>query len=358
MPRNQATAGRKRPDPSSPLLEVENLSVEYGRRNRPVRVINNVSLTVHRGESLGLIGESGCGKSQTVLAILRLLPKGARITTGRVRFEGEDLLSLSARAMRRIRGPGMALVSQDALTALNPVMTIGTQMAEPLIHGEGLSKKAARDRCSELLDMVGIPGARARLASFPHELSGGMRQRVLIAMAISCEPKLLIADEPTTALDVTIQSQILTLIDRLRRDLGMALILISHDLGVVAGVTDRVGIMYAGGIVEIASTTSAFHRPLHPYTRALIDAIPRLDSPVQENLTPIPGLPPDPARPVPGCPFHPRCAEAIARCLDQKPSLEEGRDDQESHMVSCWVASGGRATPTAEASNALPVGRP
>jgi ABC-type dipeptide/oligopeptide/nickel transport system ATPase component len=236
-------------DPSvrapAPILEVSHLGVAYGRDARTVQVVHDVSLTVSPGEALGIVGESGCGKSQTMLAVLRLLPRGGRVSGGAVRFDGHDVLALSPRDVRGIRGHGLALISQDALTALNPAMTIGAQMAEPLIQYDGLSGADARKRCAELLDLVGIPGATSRLGSYPHELSGGMRQRALIAMAISANPKVLIADEPTTALDVTTQAQILQLIDRLRRNLGMALILITHDLGVVAGVTDRVAVTRA-----------------------------------------------------------------------------------------------------------------
>ncbi|WP_395446413.1 ABC transporter ATP-binding protein (plasmid) [Aminobacter sp. UC22_36] len=320
----------------SPVLEVSDLRVSYGSTQRPVHVVNDVSFVVGRGEALGIVGESGCGKSQTMLAVLGLLPSSGRISAGKVKFEGQDLASLSARQFRSIRGKGMALISQDALSALNPAMTVGTQMAEPMIHYDGMSRQAARTRCIELLDLVGIPGAAARLGAYPHELSGGMRQRVLIATAISGNPKVLIADEPTTALDVTIQAQILRLIDRLRRELGMALVIITHDLGVVAGVADQVAVMYAGRVVEAGSTDGIFSEPRHPYTRALLEAIPKLDEPADKRLTPIAGLPPDPRRPPSGCAFHPRCRLVQPACREQLPALE-AKDAGPGHLIRCSV---------------------
>ncbi|MDN2565075.1 ABC transporter ATP-binding protein [Aquibium sp. A9E412] len=339
----------RRSEPSRPVLEVENLRVSYGSAQRPIHVVNDVSFSVRPGEALGIVGESGCGKSQTMLAVLRLLSGSGRITAGRARFEGQDLAALSARQMRRIRGHGLALISQDALSALNPSMRIGAQMAEPLVRYDGMSRGDARKRCIELLEMVGIPGAATRLAAYPHELSGGMRQRVLIAMAISGNPKLLIADEPTTALDVTIQAQILRLIDRLRRELGMALVLITHDLGVVAGVSDTIAVMYAGRVVETAETDRLFETPRHPYTRALLDSIPKLDAPADRRLQPIAGLPPDPLRPLSGCPFHPRCSHAEPRCTDGLPALE-AKEPGSGHLIRCVIdpwraaAAGGRTS--------------
>jgi oligopeptide/dipeptide ABC transporter ATP-binding protein len=318
-----------------PALELRGISVAYGHGARAVQVLSDVSFSVDPGRAFGIVGESGCGKTQTVLAALRLLPAGGRITGGEVLMDGRNILDLPHHEMRRIRGRGLALISQDALTALNPAMTIGRQMAEPLILG-GMSREDARRRCVELLDLVGIPGAASRLASYPHELSGGMRQRSLIAMAISDNPRVLIADEPTTALDVTLQSQILRLIDRLRRDLGMALVLITHDLGVVAGVTDRVAVMYAGRIVETATTERLFARPRHPYTKALFEAIPKLDEPVARRLTPIAGLPPDARHPVAGCAYHPRCGSAREECRTDLPALAECRDDG-ARSLRCWV---------------------
>jgi peptide/nickel transport system ATP-binding protein len=315
------------------LLDVRQLSVAFG----DVEVVRDVNFSLRAGEALGIVGESGSSKTQTMLAVLRLLARGGRVTAGSVTFDGRELLTLSPEEMRQVRGRGIALVSQDALSALNPAMTVGMQMAEPLIFNEGMAEGPALTRCTELLDQVGIPGARARLDVYPHQLSGGMRQRVLIAMAISCRPRLLIADEPTTALDVTIQAQILQLIDRLRRELDMALVLISHDLGVVAGVADRVAIMYAGRIVETASAEELFARPVHPYASALLAAKPRLDRPADMALRPIPGLPPDPARPVGGCAFHPRCDHRIARCAEVLPPLEP--ISASSHLAACWRAA-------------------
>jgi peptide/nickel transport system ATP-binding protein len=340
--------------PPTALLDLRGLSVAYGAAEHPVHVVRDVSFALHAGEALGIVGESGSGKTQTMLAALRLLPRGGRVSAGSVKLDGRELLALPPEEMRPLRGRGLAFISQDALSALNPAMTVGAQMAEPLIFNEGMTEQAALACCTELLEQVGIPGAAARLASYPHQLSGGMRQRVLIAMAISCRPKVLIADEPTTALDVTIQAQILQLLDRLRRDLGMALVLISHDLGVVAGVADRVAIMYAGRIVEMAPAADVFGRPVHPYTSALLAAKPRMDRPADNALRPIPGLPPDPARPPAGCAFHPRCAYRVPRCVDEMPGLVTAGAD--GHVAACWRAGellGGAAAEVA----ALPENR-
>ncbi|MBL8701254.1 MAG: ABC transporter ATP-binding protein [Alphaproteobacteria bacterium] len=334
----------------APLLDVRDLVVSYGAAGRERRVVDQASLAVAPGESVGIVGESGCGKSQTMLAVQRLLPPGGRIAAARMSFAGLDLATLDAESMRRLRGTGIAYVSQDALSALNPVMTVSRQLAEPLIVEHGMGAAAARIRCLELLEQVGIPAAEARLASYPHQLSGGMRQRVLIAMAISCRPRLLIADEPTTALDVTVQAQIIELLDRLRRELEMALILISHDLGLVAGVTDRVAIMYAGKIVETASTAEVFARPAHPYTQALLAAIPRLDTSLGERLSPIPGLPPDAAHRPPGCSFQPRCTRAAARCAVDRPELKP--IDGAGHLARCWIP--GEPLPGSHVSTSAP----
>ena len=343
-------------DRPPPLLDVRDLSVTYGAPGQPVHVVRGVSFTLREGEALGIVGESGSGKTQTMLAALRLLPRGGRVSAGSVRLGGRDLLELSLQEMRLVRGRGLAFISQDALSALNPAMTVGTQMAEPLIFNEGMTERAALARCVELLEQVGIPGATARLGSYPHQLSGGMRQRVLIAMAISCRPKVLIADEPTTALDVTIQAQILRLLDKLRRELGMALVLISHDLGVVAGVADRVAIMYAGRIVEMASAAEVFARPVHPYTGALLAAKPRMDRPADRTLRPIPGLPPDPARPPAGCAFHPRCAYRVSRCSEETPGLVPARID--GHVAACWRSDETPGSALAEDAGALEVRAP
>ncbi|HSI02614.1 MAG TPA: ABC transporter ATP-binding protein, partial [Reyranella sp.] len=260
----------------SALLDVRRLSVAFGG----VEVVHDVGFSLRAGEALGIVGESGSGKTQTMLAVLRLLARGGRVSAGSVQLEGRELLTLSAGAMRQVRGRGIALVSQDALSALNPAMTVGTQMAEPLIFNEGMSEEAALARCTELLEQVGIPGARARLDAYPHQLSGGMRQRALIAMAISCRPRLLIADEPTTALDVTVQRQILDLLQREQRQRGMAMILITHDLGVAAGRA-----------VEKAATRDIFRQPRMPYTEALLRSLPRLSDAAHTRLSAIPGRP-------------------------------------------------------------------
>ncbi|MFI2209782.1 ABC transporter ATP-binding protein [Streptomyces sp. NPDC020141] len=336
------------------VLNVEHLKVAHGGRgpgrDAPLETVRDVSFSVAAGESLGVVGESGCGKSQTMLAVLRMLGTSGVEITGRVDFAGEDLTALTPRQMRAIRGSGIGLVSQDALSALNPAMTIGAQMAEPLIHYDGFSRRAAAARCAELLDLVGLPGARERLGNHPHELSGGMRQRVLIAMAVSRDPKVLIADEPTTALDVTIQAQVLQLIDRLRKELRMALILITHDLGVVAGITDRIAVMYAGRIVELAPTAALFDTPAHPYTRALMESVPRMDRARTDRLPAIPGFPPDPAAPPPGCAFQPRCTVARAECGDAVPPLLAVERGADGHRVRCPYPG----PPSASASNASP----
>ncbi|WP_079184839.1 ABC transporter ATP-binding protein [Streptomyces uncialis] len=335
------------------ILDVEHLKVAYRRPDQghgpALETVRDVSFSVAAGESLGVVGESGCGKSQTMLAVLRMLGHGGAEISGRIGFDGRDLTTLGPKEMRRIRGSGIGLVSQDALSALNPAMTIGAQMAEPLIHYDRMSRRAATARCAELLDLVGIPGARERLRSYPHELSGGMRQRVLIAMAISRDPKVLIADEPTTALDVTIQSQVLQLIDRLRRELRMALVLITHDLGVVAGITDRIAVMYAGRIVELAPTTALFDAPGHPYTRALMNSIPRMDRARVDRLPAIPGFPPDPADPPPGCAYQPRCATARPECGDSVPQLLTLTTGAPGHTVRCPFTAPPEATAAADA---------
>ena len=326
---------------STALFSVANMAIAYGRGPRAVKVVQDVSFAVSPGQALGIVGESGCGKSQTMLGAMRLLPRGGHVVGGRIEIAGRNVLDLPERDMRSLRGGVISLISQDALSALNPAMTVGRQMMEPMVYYQGMSRSVARKRCAELFDMVGIPGAAGRLSSYPHELSGGMRQRALIAMAISANPQILIADEPTTALDVTIQAQILRLLDRLRRELGMALVLISHDLSVIAGVADTVAVMYAGRIVEFAQVDELFARPRHPYTHALLKALPRLDQPIADRLSPISGLPPDPHFPVPGCAFHPRCEFAEEKCRGELPPLEQKNGE---HALRCWVdpwAAGG-----------------
>jgi len=307
---------------AEPLLEVRDLVVEFATPRGTVRAVDGVSLTMARGATLGLVGESGCGKSVTSLAILRLLDSNARIRSGAIRFEGHDLLGLEERAMRRLRGARIAMIFQEPSTSLNPVFTVGAQVAEALRIHRGLDRKAAWAGAVELMRLVEIPDAERRASAYPHELSGGMKQRVMIAMAISCEPALLVADEPTTALDVTIQAQILDLLRGLKQRLGMSLLLITHDLGVVAAEADEVAIMYAGRIVERAPSRALFAAPAHPYTQALLASLPRLEGRA-ERLTPIPGSVPDLLDLPSGCRFRDRCPRASARCAREDPALAE-----------------------------------
>ncbi|MEA3348991.1 MAG: ABC transporter ATP-binding protein, partial [Chloroflexota bacterium] len=278
----------------SVILEVDNLQTQFDTQDGVVKAVNGISYKLGRGETLGIVGESGCGKSVSVLSVMRLLPQPpGRIAGGSVTFLGKDIFSLSNAEMQRIRGDQMAMIFQDPMTSLNPVHTIGFQLAEPLRLHKGMSKREARERAAELLELVGIPDAGNRLDDYPHQFSGGMRQRVMIAMGLSCDPALLIADEPTTALDVTIQAQIVELVKRLRDRLGMSLIWITHDLGVIAGLAERVVVMYAGFIVEEASVDELYGNPLHPYTTALLASLPRLDAKPGAELETIEGLPPD-----------------------------------------------------------------
>jgi oligopeptide transport system ATP-binding protein len=317
-----------------PLLQVRNLSVEYQSSAGTVHAVNDVSFDVHAGETIGLVGESGCGKSATVLALLRLLPRHAgRVVGGEVWFGGRDLAALDESALRSVRGGEIAMIFQDPLTSLNPVLTIGTQIAEALEAHRGMGRRQALERAAELLALVGIPDPTTRLAAYPHEFSGGMRQRVMIAIALSCGPKLLIADEPTTALDVTVQAQILELLTRLREELQMGLLLITHDLGVVAGTVGRVNVMYAGQVVEQGPVDTIFADTRHPYTLGLLESLPRVDRPLAGRLRPIEGVPPDLSSISSGCPFRPRCRMAIDRCAVD-PALESVDRD---HQVACWV---------------------
>jgi oligopeptide transport system ATP-binding protein len=310
---------------SQPLLVVKNLETQFKTQDGIVKAVNNVSFHVDRGETLGIVGESGSGKSVTSLSIMRLIPNPpGRIVGGQIIFDGENLLDYTEEEMRHIRGNRIAMIFQDPMTSLNPVLTIGRQITESLELHMKLTPKEARNRAVELLQMVGIPGAARRLDDYPHQFSGGMRQRVMIAMALSCNPELLIADEPTTALDVTIQAQILELIQRLQHELGTAVIIITHDLGVVAGMADRVIVMYAGRVVEEGSTEEIFARPRMPYTIGLLRSIPRLDEAEGRILTPIRGLPPDLINLPQICPFSPRCDYFIPGACDQQvPPLRE-----------------------------------
>lgn len=322
----------------SPLLEVKDLKTQFFTREGVVHAVDGVSYAVDEGKTLGLVGESGCGKSVSALSVMRLIPDPpGKIVEGQILFEDRDLVPLSEREMRDMRGNQISMIFQDPMTSLNPVVRIGLQMTEGIQLHMGLSKKEAEDRAVELLDAVGLPDARRRLKDYPHQFSGGMRQRVMIAMALSCDPKLLIADEPTTALDVTIQAQILDLLERMQDRFSMSILLITHDLGVVAGVSDDVCVMYAGRIVEQADTVSLFEHPQHPYTLALLNSIPRLDTEERGRLANIPGLPPDLVQPPAGCRFHPRCRFARERCRQgEQPPLMSF--DGSEHLVACWYA--------------------
>ncbi len=313
------------------LLSVEHLTMEFPNDGAPARAIDDVSFELERGQVLGLVGESGCGKSMTALCVMRLVPTSGRIAGGRVVFDGRDLLALPEREIRTLRGARIAMIFQEPMTALNPVLTAGYQIAEALRIHEPISRRDAWGRAVELLAEVGIPEPATRAHDYPHQLSGGMRQRVMIAMAIACKPDLLIADEPTTALDVTIQAEILDLLRRLRDTRGMALVLITHDLGIVAEQADRVAIMYAGRIVEQAPTRELFANPLHPYTRALLRSMPSLGA-HRDRLEAIPGNVPDITRRPSGCSFRDRCALATADCATAPPALVPKAP---AHTVAC-----------------------
>ena len=325
--RDAPTIVRDGPRPGAPLLSVQDLHVEFAGRGRVVRAVRGLSYEIRAGETLGLVGESGSGKSVSALSLLGLLPKRAgRVASGSAQFEGQEILHLSDERLRKIRGARIAMIFQDPLSSLNPVLTIGRQITEAIETHRGVSHKQARKRATDLLELVGIPGASQRLDNYPHQFSGGMRQRAMIAMALSCEPSLLIADEPTTALDVTIQAQILELLRRLRTELHMAVLLITHDLGVVAGFADRLAVMYAGRLVELGPTETLLADPAHPYTVGLLRSLPRLDRPRQEALTPIEGSPPDLASDLRGCPFAPRCAWRLDICATVDPPLAPVRE--------------------------------
>jgi peptide/nickel transport system ATP-binding protein len=323
----------------APLLDIQDLHTEIRLRRATVHAIDGVSLTVNPGECLGIVGESGSGKTMTALSVMRLLPGGGHITGGRIVMDGTDLVTLTDKQMGQVRGNQIGMVFQDPMTSLNPTMTIGDQIAESVRLHRGASKAEGLARAVEVLGLVGMPKPAERVGNYPHQLSGGMRQRVVIAMALACEPKLLIADEPTTALDVTIQKQILELIDDLRRRLGMAVILVTHDLGVIAGRADRVAVMYAGRIVEITSTERLFSNPRHPYTEALFEALPEkaAEETAIKRLYNIPGQPPDLTAPPPGCKFAPRCRYAQDKCKEIEPSLTEGTV---SHEFRCFFPVG------------------
>ena len=318
------------------LLQVRNLKTQFFTEDGVVRAVDGVSYDVQEGETLGLVGESGCGKSVSALSILRLIPyPPGKVVEGEILFEGDDLLKLDEDEIRHIRGNRIAMVFQEPMTSLNPVLTIGRQLTEALELHLKMDQTSARRRAAELLEMVGIPEAARRLNDYPHQYSGGMRQRVMIAMALSCNPKLLLADEPTTALDVTIQAQILEIMARLSRELGTAVIIITHNLGVVARYADRVNVMYAGKIVEMATAKVLYANPRHPYTIGLLKSVPRLDQTKKDRLQPIEGAPPDLINPPKGCNFAPRCAYKIDKCLVEEPPLmPTGEAD---HQAACWV---------------------
>ncbi len=320
-------------DGSARALEVKNLSTHIELTRSTVQAVGNVDLAIDVGETLGLVGESGCGKSMLGLSILGLLPKGGKILNGSVALGGRELVGLPDSALRKLRGNEVAMIFQDSQSSLNPTKTIGEQVAEPVRLHRDVSRKEADDRALEVLELVGLPQPRERLGNYPHQLSGGLRQRVMIAIALACEPKVLLADEPTTALDVTIQAQILALLDELEDRLGMATLLVTHDMGVVAGRATRISVMYAGRIVETASTEEIFSAMRHPYTQALLGSIPRLTQDNRKALVTIPGLPPDLTDPPPGCRFAPRCPRATDQCREQEPPLGGTSPD---HLFACW----------------------
>ncbi len=321
------------PESPGPLLEIEDLGVVFRTDRGEVRAVDSVSLEVNAGETLAIVGESGSGKSVTALSILRLLSDNGTIDHGRIVFEGRNLLDLDRKAMRSVRGNRIGMIFQEPMSSLNPVMTIGQQVAEPIRLHRGLSRQAARAEAIDLLREVKISDPERRIDAYPHQFSGGMRQRVMIAMALACRPRLIVADEPTTALDVTVQAQILALLKNLTTRTDAALILITHDLGVVARYADRVAVMYAGRIVESASAGELYAHPHHPYTRGLMESIPRLDGDAEARLVPIQGQPPDLAHLPAGCSFSPRCKYTHDRCLAEKPPFDPVATD---HASACF----------------------
>jgi len=319
---------------AEPLLTVDNLKTQFFTQDGVVKAVDDVSFYVMPGETLGVVGESGCGKSQTGLSIMRLIPNPpGKIVNGEIIFNGQDILQMSDEQVRSIRGNDIAMIFQDPMTSLNPVLTINRQIGEALELHMGMNKNQAKQRTIELLRMVGIPNAEERVDQYPHQFSGGMRQRVMIAMALSCNPKLLIADEPTTALDVTIQAQILEIMARLCKELGTAVIIITHNLGVVARYADRINVMYAGRIIETGTAKEIFANPKHPYTLGLLKSVPRLDEARKEKLEPIEGVPPDLVNLPKGCSFYPRCRYHVEKCLEESPPLMLVA---ENHFAACW----------------------
>jgi oligopeptide transport system ATP-binding protein len=318
-----------------PVLELKNLVVHFHTQDGIVYAVNGVSYSATAGQTLGIVGESGCGKSVSVLSVMRLIPEPpGKIVAGEIFYQGQDLLKLDKAGMQDVRGKEMAMIFQDPMTSFNPVLTIGSQIGESSIVHMGIGQKEARQRSVELLKLVGIPQAVDRVDDYPHQFSGGMCQRAMIAMALSCNPSLLIADEPTTALDVTIQAQIVELVKDLSERFDMAIIWITHDLGVIAEIADRVVVMYAGYVVEEADVFDLFENPSHPYTLALLKSLPRVDTYSSEKLATIPGSPPDCLSLPPGCPFAPRCGFTVERCHHENPTLQQISFE---HEIACWV---------------------
>lgn len=316
------------------LLEVRNLEVSFYTHAGEVKAVNNVSFDLRQGEVLGIVGESGSGKSVTSYSIMKLLSSPGKIKSGNIIFNGKDLVAADDKEMENIRGNEISMIFQDPMTSLNPVFTVGNQLIESIIKHQKVDKKAAKERALEMLRLVGIPSPEKRLIQYPHEFSGGMRQRVMIAMALSCNPKLLIADEPTTALDVTIQAQILELMKELKQKINMSIIIITHDLGIISDLCDKVIVMYAGQIVEEAKIDEIFYNPKHPYTWGLLRSIPKLDTEKGQRLIPIEGQPVDLLNPPKGCPFAPRCENCMKICLSTKPPLFEVSQTQKA---ACWL---------------------
>ena len=317
------------------LLNVEGLETQFKTRDGIVHAVNGVSICLKEGETLGIVGESGCGKSVTVMSVLSLIPQPpGKVVAGEAVYQGKDLLKMSNEEIRHVRGAQISMVFQDPMTSFNPVLTIGRQVAEPLEIHNGVPRKQAYERAAEMLELVNIPEAKDRLNDYPHQFSGGMRQRVMIAMSLICTPQILIADEPTTALDVTIQAQIVELVKRLRDELGMAIIWITHDLGIIAGLADRVAVMYAGYIIEEALVKDLYAKPQHPYTLGLLASLPRVDGKHGDRLVSIDGLPPTLMEKPSFCPFAPRCKYAIDRCWQENPILTPYTTD---HKVACWI---------------------
>ncbi len=317
-----------------PLLDVKDLAVEFKTQDGLVKAVNGISYTLSAGETVGIVGESGSGKSVGVMSLIRLIPTPpGRIVSGSALLNGKDLIKMSNSEIRQVRGRDISMIFQDPMTSLNPVLRVERQMTEALEFHLNMKPQEARNRALDMLKLVGIPAAEQRMRDYPHQFSGGMRQRVMIAMSLVCSPSILIADEPTTALDVTIQAQIIRLVKKLKEELGMAIIWISHDLGVVAGIAEKVIVMYAGYIIEKASVDTLYHEPVHPYTIGLLNSLPRVDQKKSDNLFSIEGMPPDLSELNMGCPFAPRCVYAGERCLVERPELRQVGQD---HQAACW----------------------